>query len=86
MKIPNLNVETEFDIMANYQTAVESKSIIIENSPKDRFRYSLIQIIEPIPTYKEYLNGNDFDEQDIIMQANNIDQLINQQNIRRNLY
>lgn len=78
-----LQVETKFDIMANYQIAIESKSVIIENSPTDEHRYSLYNIVKPYPTFEEYINGYEFDEGEIIDHSSDISYLNHQQDIRR---
>lgn len=72
---PILTIETEFELMADYQTAVETKSIIVENALNDKHRYSLYSIEEPFPTYEEYLNGNDFDEHGLIKSSSSLDEL-----------
>jgi hypothetical protein len=75
MSTPVLNVEVEFDLMANYQTIIENKSVIIENSDKDEFKYSLFKVKKPYPTYEEYLNGNEFEEGKLIKHSSSIDEL-----------
>jgi hypothetical protein len=82
---PQLSVETEFDLMVNYQRTVESKSVIVENDLKDKERYSLYTVSEPFPTYEEFLNGNEFDEQELIMSSSSIDALQLVQDSRRTL-
>jgi len=83
MNTPILDVQSEFDLMADYQIVIESKCVVVVNSPKDSFRYSLVTIVEPIPSYIEYLNGHDFEECEIIMNSNNVAQLIALQNTFR---
>lgn len=80
---PVLTVETEFELMADYQMSIESKTVIVMNSLQDKFRYSLYSISEPFPTYDEYMNGNDFDEDELIESSNNPDDLRVIQKARR---
>lgn len=75
MTRPVIAVDTEFEIMADYQLAIESKSVIVENALEDPYRYSLYSIAEPYPTYDEYMNGNDFDEAELIAESNTSDDL-----------
>lgn len=79
----NLNVETEFDLMVNYQIAIESKSVIVENDLRDKHRYSLVAVEEPFPSYEEYLNGDDFEETKIIRSSSSYDELRMIQDERR---
>lgn len=79
----SLQVETKFDIMANYQTAIESKSVIVKNSPTDQYQYSLYMIVEPFPTFEEYINGNEFDEGELLEHSSNVSYLNHQQDVRR---
>src|SRR6478609_2120527 len=83
MTRPSLAIETEFELMADYQTAIESKSVIVENALEDPFRYSLYAISEPFPTYEEYMNGNDFDEEELLAESNTRDELQIVQNERK---
>jgi hypothetical protein len=82
---PQLSVETEFDLMVTYQRTIESKSVIIENDLRDKERYSLYSVSKPFPTYEEFLNGNEFDEQELIMSSSSIDALQLVQDSRRTL-
>jgi hypothetical protein len=75
MTRPVLTVETEFEMMADYQLTIESKSVIVENALEDKFRYSLYSIHEPVPTYDEYMNGNDFDEDQLLSESNTREEL-----------
>jgi len=75
MKKPILSIEDEFHLMADYQNAIECKSVIVENALNDKHRYSLVEISEPFPTYEEYINGNDFDEGEIIISSSSMEDL-----------
>lgn len=70
-----LTVDTEFELMLNFQLAIESKSVIVENDVRDKHRYSLYSIAEPFPSYEEYINGDDFDEQKLIKSSSSYDEL-----------
>ena len=83
MTRPLLTVDTEFEIMADYQLAIESKSVIVENALEDKHRYSLYSIFEPVPTYDEYMNGNEFDEDELLAVANTKEELKVLQETRR---
>lgn len=83
MTRPVLTVETEFEMMADYQLAIESKSVIVENALEDKHRYSLYSILEPVPTYDEYMNGNEFDEGELLAESNTRDELKVLQETRR---
>ena len=77
------NVEKEFDLMVNYQIIKESKSVIVENSVKDKHQYSLCTLLEPYPTYDEYKNGNDFDEDRVIFSSSLLSEIKGIQEERR---
>lgn len=83
MTRPVLTVDTEFEIMADYQLAIESKSVIVENALEDPFRYSLYSILEPVPTYDEYMNGNEFEEDELLAESNTKEELLVLQKGRR---
>lgn len=83
MTKPLLTIENEFDLMVNYQIAIESKSVIITNDLRDKYRYSLYTIVKPFPTYEEYINGNEFDEGTLIKSSSSLDDLTLLQNSRR---
>lgn len=69
MKKPLLNLDREFELMVKYQITVESKSVVVKNNKHDEFPYSLYEIVEPYPTYEEYLHCNEFDEGQLIMNS-----------------
>lgn len=75
MTRPVLTVDTEFDMMADYQLAIETKSVIVENAIEDSKRYSLYSITDNVPTYEDYMNGNDFDEHELLASSNNKEKL-----------
>lgn len=83
MKKPQLNPELEFELMADYQVVIESKSVVVENSERDQYRYSLYNVSEPFPTYEEYCHGNEFDEAKVIANSNNLNELKSLQQQRR---
>jgi hypothetical protein len=83
MTRPVISVDTEFDMMADYQLAIESKSVIIENALEDDHRYSLYSILEPVPTYDEYMNGNEFEEDELLAESNTKEELLVLQKGRR---
>lgn len=85
MTRPVIAVETEFELMADYQLSIESKSVIIENSLDDKFRYSLYSITQDVPTYNEYMNGNEFEEDELLATSNSKDELRLQQQKRRTM-
>lgn len=85
MTRPMIVVETEFELMADFQLAIESKSVIVENALNDTFRYSLYSITDELPTYDEYRHGNDFEEDELIATSNSKDELRLQQQARRTL-
>jgi len=85
MTKPVIAIETEFELMADFQLAIESKSVIVENALDDKFRYSLYSITDDLPTYDEYMNGNDFEEDELIATANSKDELVLLQRERRTL-
>lgn len=86
MNKPVLNVEQELDLMIEYQNALESKSVIVKNSPRDEFRFSLFEIVEPYPTYNEYLHGNEFDEGQLIKHSASKEEMKKLQAKRKVLY
>lgn len=75
MTRPVLMVDTELDMMVDYQLAIESKSVIVENALEDPERYSLYSITDNVPTYDDYMNGNDFDEDQLLASSNNKEEL-----------
>jgi hypothetical protein len=75
MTRPVLTVDTEFELMADYQLAIESKSVIVENALEDTHRYSLYSITDNVPTYDEYMNGNEFDEDELLAESNTREEL-----------
>ena len=75
MTRPVLTVDTEFEIMADYQLAIESKSVIVENALEDTHRYSLYSIMDNVPSYDDYMNGNEFDEDELLAEANTKEEL-----------
>lgn len=85
MTRPMIAVETEFDLMADFQLAIESKSVIVENALNDKFRYSLYSITDQMPTYDDYMNGNEFEEDELIATSNTKEELILLQQERRTL-
>lgn len=85
-KKPVLDVQSQFDLMVKFQTAIESKSVIVQNSPKCKFAFSLYEISAPYPTFEEYLEGNDFNEGDPINHSSDIVQLEHSQAVRRNIF
>lgn len=64
-----LDVEIEFGLMVGYQVVIESKCVIVKNSPKNKYKYSLYSIVEPIPSYIAYINGDDFIEGKLIKES-----------------
>ncbi len=78
-----LNTDKKFDIMADYQLAIETKSILIENSPTDKYKYSLYEVVEPYPSFDEYINGNGFIENNLLGHSCDIIVLCAMQNNRR---
>lgn len=85
MTRPVIAIETEFEMMADFHLTIESKSVIVENALNDKFRYSLYSITDQLPTYDEYMNGNDFEEDELIATANSKDELVLLQRERRTL-
>jgi len=75
MNTPVISIDSEFELMANYQICIESKAFIVENSKKDLHRFSLYHIEEPYPTYEEYMNGNDFNETTLIRSSNSLEEI-----------
>lgn len=83
MNPPILTIDREFDLMVKYQLAIETTSVIIKNAPSDAYTYSLIRIEEPFPSYIDYLNGNDFNELDVITASDSMDYLLSLQDSKR---
>jgi len=85
MTRPVIAIETEFELMADFQLSIESKSVIVENALNDKFRYSLYSITDQMPSYDDYMNGNEFEEDELIATSNSKDELKLQQQKRRTL-
>ena len=78
-----LDIESEFEMMVEYQRTIESKSVLVEHSLKDEFAYGLYNIVHPYPSYEEFINGNEFIEGDLIEANSDIVQLEKLQDVRR---
>jgi hypothetical protein len=70
-----LDVDSEIDLMIKYHRTIESKSVLIEHSVDDAFRYGLYNVVAPYPTYEEFREGNDFTEGELIRESSDIVQL-----------
>jgi hypothetical protein len=71
-----LNVDEEFELMVNYQVSIETSSIVVRNDHRDKYDYTLYSIVEPYPSYEDYLNGNDFDYGKVLYESNNLDSIM----------
>jgi len=72
--------EQEFDLLCNYGVVVASRSIVVENDERDKYRYSLYKVLEPFPTFDEYVRGEEFDEGELIVNCRTMDEILFAQN------
>jgi hypothetical protein len=70
-----LDVPSEFELMVKYQRILESEAVVIEHAPQDAHQYGLYTVLKPYPTYEEYMLGNDFIEDKLIMSWSDLVQL-----------
>jgi hypothetical protein len=71
-----IGVDDQIDLMIRYQNILESKSVIVQNDEEDEHPYSLYTVENPFPTYNDYLNGNEFDEGELIAHCQTYEQAI----------
>lgn len=72
--------ETEFNLLCNYGEIISSHSIVVQNDDRDKFKYSLYKVLEPFPTFDEYVKGEEFDEGDLIANCDSMDEVLAVQN------
>lgn len=78
-----MDVESEFALMVKYQRTIESKSVLTDHSSNDRALYGLYNVVQPYPTWEEYLVGYDFWEGELIKESSDIVELEKLQDQRR---
>lgn len=69
---------SQFDLLCAYGDIITSKSIIVENETRDQFL--LFKIVEPFPTFEEFLLGEEFEEGDLITTFGSLEQAKEAQN------
>lgn len=80
---PVLELEAKFNLMVEYQRTIESQSIISNHSPQDQCAYGLYTLEQPIPSFEEYVEGNEFSEGILIAESSDIVQIMGMQDERR---